>query len=89
MWSLLKHTPSYFHICFVTFTFEYSSQSSEVHLVRTVEDNNILSQTATHVFCCLSLAYKHKQVSSHPIMSCNYLNCGKKEQQSNFTSVIQ
>lgn len=43
-------------ICFVTLTFENSSQASEVHLVRTVEDHNILSQTAAHVFYGLGLA---------------------------------
>lgn len=43
-------------LAFLTFTFEYSSQSSKVHLVRTVEDHNIFPQTATHIFYSLSLA---------------------------------
>lgn len=42
-------------IFLVTLTFEYSSQASEVHLVRTVEDHNILSKTAAHVLCGLCL----------------------------------
>lgn len=40
----------------VILTFKYSPQASEVHLVRAVEDHNVLSQTATHVFYGLGLS---------------------------------
>ena len=37
-------------------TFEDPAQSSEVHLIGTVEDHHILAQTPAHVFSGLSLA---------------------------------
>lgn len=42
---------------FMILTFKYSPQASEVHLVRAVEDHNVLSQTATHVFYGLGLSW--------------------------------
>lgn len=41
---------------FLHFTFKYSSKASEVHLVRAVEDHNILSKAATHIFYGLCLS---------------------------------
>lgn len=38
------------------YTFVYPAKTPEVHLVRAVKHHNILAQTATHVFCGLSLA---------------------------------
>ena len=32
-------------------TFVYSSKTSKIHLIRAVEDHNVFSKTASHVFC--------------------------------------
>lgn len=42
--------------CIADCTFVYPSQTPEVHLVWAVEDHNIFSQTAAHVFDSLCLA---------------------------------
>lgn len=43
--------------CIATHTFVYSSQASEVHLIRAVENHNVLSKTATHIFHGLCLTW--------------------------------
>lgn len=43
----------------LTHTFVDASQSSVVHLVRAVEHHHVFPQTATHVFSCLCLTWRH------------------------------
>lgn len=48
-------------------TFEDSSQTSKIHLVRTIEDHNVFSKAPSHIFCgfCFASACGSRWGSSH------------------------